>query len=239
LASGLQRWGADTGRLRVTSVTSPGCATYSGIEFRVREGYIFTPKGCSTLFSGAAALAVAEQADAFVVFIGSSQLADWRYAGRSGWHDLQEPIITNEYRDALASALTELEGAGIPVLWADVPTPDWDLDEFSALVGSGAVPGAGAVTMNDPARAATLNSLTSAVVATHPQTVVFPWASHLAGPDGTVPDEMRADGLHISDDRIPEIAEGWLMDLLDQSYDEVVGRAPAGLAPPADHTWSR
>jgi hypothetical protein len=120
-----------------------------------------------------------------------------------------------------------------------VPTPDWDLDEFSELVGSGAVPGAGPITMNDPARAASLNSLTSAGIATHPQAVVFAWASHLAGPDGTVPDEMRSDGLHVTQDRIPEIAEGWLMDLLDQSYDEVVARAPVGLSPPADHTWSR
>jgi hypothetical protein len=239
LATGLQQWGADTGRLRVTSVTSPGCATHSGTEFRVRTGYVFTPKGCEALFGGAAALAVAEEADAFVVFIGSAQLADWRYPDRTGWHHLQEPAITAEYRQAMRRALAELDGAGIPILWADVPTPDWDLDEFSALMGSGAVPGAGPITMNDPARTATLNALDAEEIAAHPMAVIFPWKEHLEGPDGTVPDDMRSDGLHIADDQIPGIAEGWLMALLDAGYDEVVARAPAGLSPPTDQAWSR
>jgi hypothetical protein len=239
LATGLQQWGADTGRLRVASVTSPGCATYSGTEFRVRDGYIFTPVGCDALFRGAADLARTEAADALVVFIGSSQLADWRYPDRSGWHHIEEPAIGAEYRTAMAEALGQLESAGIPILWADVPTPDWDLDAFSDLLGSGGVPGSGTVTMNDPERAAALNALATAVITSHPAATIFPWTSHLAGPDGTIGEDLRADGLHVSAERIPELAETWLMDLLDRTYDEVVARAPDRLTEPADHAWSR
>jgi peptidoglycan/LPS O-acetylase OafA/YrhL len=233
----LTDWAADTGRLRVTTVTSAGCAAYSGTRMRVREGYEFSPKGCDDLFTTAARTAVEQQADAIVVWIGSSQLADWTYEGRDGWFGINDPEVRRGYERALARTLTELAAAGVPVLWADLPVPQWDLEEFGKRLG-GPLPGSGAVTLNDPARAAVVSEINAATVPGNPMVVLWPWRAHLESPDGTISRAVRPDGLHVDEARVGEFAEAWLFDVLDQSYDEVVARRPPGLRAPADHTWA-
>ncbi|MGH9273697.1 MAG: SGNH hydrolase domain-containing protein, partial [Acidimicrobiales bacterium] len=230
-------WAVDTGRLRVTSVTSAGCATYSGTRMRVRDGYEFSPKGCDELFTTAASTALQQHVDAIVVFIGSSQLADWTYQGRDGWLGVTDPQVRSGYEGALAQSLAQLAEAGVPVLWADLPTPDWDLEEFGERIG-GPLPGRGDVTLNDPVRAAVVNEVDAETVPSHPMTVIWPWREHLAGPDGTIPPAVRPDGLHVDEARVGEFADAWLFDLLDASYDQVVARQPAGLRPPSDNTWA-
>jgi hypothetical protein len=233
----LTDWAADTGRLRVTSVTSAGCAPYPGTRMRVREGYEFSPKGCGDLFTTSARTAVEQQVDAIVVWIGSSQLADWTYEGREGWVGVDDPAVRRGYETALAQSLTQLAEADVPVLWADLPTPEWDLEEFGKRLG-GPLPGSGAVTLNDPGRAAVVNEINAATVPRNPMAVLWPWRAHLEDPDGTIPPSVRPDGLHVDEARVGEFAEAWLFDVLDQSYDEVVARRPPGLRPPTDHTWT-
>lgn len=136
----LRDWGVKSGRLEVTTVASPGCAVLHGPRFKVREGYTFEPKGCSTLFSTAAAEARRSEVDAIVVFVGSPQLVDWQLVGREGWQHFGTGDYEGLYIAALRAAARSLLAVGVPVLWEDVPVPAWDL-----------VPGAGPVTMNDPA----------------------------------------------------------------------------------------
>ena len=237
IGRGLAAWGTDSGRLRVTALTSSGCATHSGTRLRVREGYEFAPNGCPELFPSAARVAREEAVDAIVVFIGSSQLADWEYPGRSGWLSIPDAGVRQGYDGALRAALATLDEADVPILWADVPTPEWDLEVFGEMLG-GPMPGSGDVVMNDPERAAILNGLDRRIIGAHPTAALLPWAEHLAGPDGTISKDVRPDGLHVDEEKVDELAEAWLEDLLDGAYDAVVARAGGSLRPPEAHTWA-
>jgi hypothetical protein len=237
LGVGLQPWGAETGRLEVTVVTGSGCATLAGEHFKVREGYVVEPEGCNGIFSTAVATAREIEADAFVVMIGSSQLAEWEYADRSGWHTLDEPDVTLGYREALGSVMQALAAPGIPILWADVPTPAWDVDQFGEQLGT-VFPGSGPVTLNDPGRAVLLNQLDAVVVRGHPMAIVWPYKSLLEGADGSVPSSVRPDGLHIAKEQVAPLAEGGLVDALERAYDEVVARRPSGLAARSATMWT-
>lgn len=237
MGRGLEPWGRATGRLRVTTVASPGCATLSGARLRVREGYDFVPKGCDELFTTAARIADEQSADAIVVLIGSSQLGDWTYAGAPGWRDISDEQIQRAYRERLDEVLAQLSAAGVPILWADLPTPDWDLDKFGELLG-GPLPGGGPVVVNDPSRAAIVNRIDAATVPGHALASIWPWTEVLSGPSGRIPDGLRFDGLHVDEARVPELAEGGLLPALEAAYDAVVARAPTGLHPTAEHLWS-
>lgn len=238
IGRGLHTWGQESGRLQVTSVTSSGCAAYSGKLMRVRQGYEFSPKGCDTLFTTAADTARSQNVDAIVVFIGSSQLADWTYQGQDGWHSILEGPVTSAYTSALAGVLDKLTSVGVPVLWADLPTPNWDLETFGEITG-GPLPGSGPVTLNDAARAEVVNRTTSRAIAGRPLAVVWPWTANLAGGGGDIPRSVRPDGLHVDEDKVGDFADSWLFPLLDSSYDSVTARHPAGLRPPRDNAWAR
>ncbi|MDP1821518.1 MAG: hypothetical protein Q8K58_16705 [Acidimicrobiales bacterium] len=108
---------------------------------------------------------------------------------------------------------------------------------FSQIIGS-PVPGEGPITLNDPPRTARRNEINSARVSRSPLAALWPYASRLAGPDGTIPTRIRPDGLHLSDEGVREIADAWLFDTLGAVYREVVARQPAGLTPPERHAWS-
>jgi peptidoglycan/LPS O-acetylase OafA/YrhL len=235
----LQQWGVSNGRLEVTTVSSSGCASLLGERFKVREGYEFVPHGCDVLFATAADTARQVHADAMVVFIGSSQLADWKYADLSGWHHLGEPTIDARYVPALDQAVATLEPVGIPILWADTPTPQWDLEVFGEQLGGGKIPGSGPVTLNDPARADLLNGMDRATLGHHPEAIVWPYADQLEGPDGTISKDVRPDGLHVSAEALGAIADRSLYAALEDAYRTVMARGDAGLAPAQDHMWSR
>ena len=235
--TGLQQWGLRTGKLEVVTVSSPGCATFSGERFKVREGYEFTPENCDSLYATAAEQAEALRADAVVVFVGSSQLADWRFPLLDGWRHIGEPEVDAGYVPALQRALTTLGRAGRPILWADVPTPDWDLEVFGQMMGE-PLPGSGPVTLNDPARAERLNLLDIATVSAHPLAQVWDYRAHLAGPDGEVPRDIRPDGLHVSVSGMARIADAWLYDLLGETYGEIIARPGTGLTGAEPNAWS-
>jgi hypothetical protein len=236
---GLQRWGASTGRLEVATVSGSGCATLTGERFRVREGYEFVPHGCDQLFATAAATAKSIHADAIVVFIGSSQLADWRYADLDGWHHLGEAVIDSRYVVALDQALGTLATAGVPILWADTPTPAWDHDVFGQQLGGGDLPGQGPVALNNAERAAALNATDRQRIPTNPLATVWPYTAELAGPGGAISTDVRPDGLHVSPEAMAAIADRSLFDTMGRAYRSVLDRSAAGAAAPRDQAWSR
>jgi peptidoglycan/LPS O-acetylase OafA/YrhL len=237
--AGLRQWGISTGRLEVATVSSSGCASLLGERFKVREGYEFVPHGCDVLFATAVDTARQLQADAFVVFIGSSQLADWKFSDLDGWHHVGEAEIDARYPPAVGRAVATLQESGIPILWADTPTPAWDLEVFGQQLGGGELPGTGPVTLNDPERAAHLNAMDRATVPVHPMATIWPYAAELAGPDGQIPQEVRPDGLHVSPEAMAQLADRSLFDALRTAYRTVIATGAPGLTPPADQAWSR
>jgi peptidoglycan/LPS O-acetylase OafA/YrhL len=235
--SGLETWGVETGRLQVVVVHEPGCGPLLGIKFKIRDGYEFEPHRCDELFPKAATTARELDADAIVVFIGSSQLADWQYADLDGLHHLGEPIVDNRYGAAVDRVLGELEQAEVPILWATVPLPMWDLEVFSEVIGS-PVPGSGPITLNDPPRTVRLNEINGTSVPHSQMAALWPYAARLAGPDGTIPKRIRPDGLHCSEAGVREIADAWLFDELGAAYRAIVARDPSGLGAVERHSWS-
>ncbi len=221
-------------RLQVSAVFSPGCAVLEGVTARYREGFEFTPKGCDRLFPVALQEVREVDADALVVFIGSPQLADWRYADRQGWHDITEPDLGRAYRHELDLALDRLTATGVPVLWADVPVPDWDMEQFGALLG-GELPGVGEPVINEPGRVEALNHHTRAAVEARPGAAVIEFAAGMGGGDGRIAPGERVDGLHLSRAQVVEAAEDWLVAALADAY----GRAwdELGAAPPPEVGW--
>ncbi|MGK2947058.1 MAG: acyltransferase family protein [Acidimicrobiales bacterium] len=233
--AGLSDWGARTGRLEVATVSGPGCSTYTGTRFRVREGYTFTPKGCDRLFAAAADEAQRIGADAIVVFIGSSQLADWEFPGLEGWRHVGEPAVDTEYAERLRTAAATLSAAEVPVLWADVPRPEWDLDEFGGLLGN-AVPGSGPVSLNDPVRWARLEELDEAGLRSLPPVARWPYAAVVAELEAS--QEVRPDGLHVSPEGMGALADGGVFDAMGAAYRAVLAGGSVAPRTGAPVTWS-
>jgi peptidoglycan/LPS O-acetylase OafA/YrhL len=234
---GLEKWGQATGRIQAVVVNRPGCGVLPGKQFTIRKGYIFKPTRCGDVFTSAATAAENLDADAIVVFIGSSQLADWEYDDLQGLHRLGEPVIDERYSQAVQVALNQLEAAHRPILWATVPLPMWDLEVFSQTIGQ-PVPGEGPITLNDPPRTTVLNQLNDAAVPQSALAVLFPYAQHLMRADGTVPKSIRPDGLHLSDAGVATVADDWLFEVLGQAFRTVEQRAPGGIVPQERQSWS-
>ncbi|HLT15421.1 MAG TPA: acyltransferase family protein [Acidimicrobiales bacterium] len=235
-AAGLRAWGERTGALEVASVTSPGCAVLHGPRFRVRTGYVFEPKGCDTLLRSAVDRAQAQAVDAIVVFIGSSQLADWELPGVDGWHHVGDAAFDTRYEQALADAVRTLSAAQVPVLWADVPTPQWDLDAFGAMLGRPA-PGTGPTPMNDPARAARLGDLDQRVLAGHPLVERFAYAELLDALESSARTPLRTDGLHLSIEGMEALVDAGLLDRLAVAHRAVVARTEVAIPGGRSPTW--
>jgi peptidoglycan/LPS O-acetylase OafA/YrhL len=235
--AGLEKWGEATGRLQVVTVSEPGCGLIAGSKFQIREGYTFEPQRCDQLMPKAATVAQNLDADAIIVFFGSSQLADWQYYGLDGLHHIDEPEVDLRYGDAMARVMAELSVAGRPILWATVPLPMWDLAVFSQMIGQ-PVPGEGPISLNDPPRTVRLNQLNDAQVPQYPMAVLWPYAARLVGPDGTISKKIRPDGLHLSEDGVKQVASAWLFDVLGQAYRTVEARHPVGLLAQERQSWS-
>jgi peptidoglycan/LPS O-acetylase OafA/YrhL len=235
---GLQTWGRESGRAEVAVVSNVGCAALLGERFRVRDGYEFVPEGCDQLLSTAADQARQLDADAIVVLLGSAQLADWQFEDRSGWHSVEEAEISADYRRALAEVLDQLESTGLPLLWADIPTPDWDVEAFADQLGT-PLPGSGRVTLNDPDRAAAVNRLDAEIIAASSLGEIWSLRSVLDEAQAATADELRFDGLHIAPEHIPALVDAGLIDALQRAYESVVDRGPPGVSAPAALAWAR
>jgi hypothetical protein len=235
---GLKAWGDANGRLDVLDVVwGNGCTALTGKAALVRDGYIAKPKDCDTLFDRAADSVATNQPDAVLVFIGSSQLLDWRFGADPTWHNILEPPFDAQYVVALRTAVEKLAAGGVPILWADLPIPAWDLDKFGEELGS-PLPGSGPVTMNSPPRTAELNELTVVTFTPETNVVIWPYAEHLSNPDGSVDPSLRPDGLHLSMDGVATIADAWLYQDLHASYLDALQMFPTTLSAARATAWS-
>ena len=208
IAQGLARYGAETGKVEVIHVMLHGCVVLQGDHLRMREGMLMYPASCTTMIDKAKAAAIDHQADAIAVFVGSLQLADWRFDEQDDWRTILDPEIGTRYNAAMSATVARLVSSGVPVLWADLPLPDFDVEAYSETFGV-PVTGGGPPTINDPARTTELNRRTAAVVTSQgARTLAF--AGPLAGRDGVIEPRMRSDGLHLWPDVGFEIARAWL-----------------------------
>ncbi|MTV24590.1 acyltransferase [Nitriliruptoraceae bacterium ZYF776] len=241
LGEGLQAWATRTGQLQVSVVSSPGCAVHAGEVARYRPGFEFTPSGCDRLFPTAVDEVARTDADALVVLLGSPQLADWRFPGRATWTDLRDRGFQDDYvarlRTTLDTTLAAVAGASpVPILWADVPVPQWDLASFGTLIG-GEPPGIGPPVINDPARTEILNRRTAQVLDAVPGATGIAYVAGLAGPDGVVERADREDGLHLSRAQVERAADTWLLPAIEAAFVDALREL--GHQPDAEVVWPR
>lgn len=205
--------GAELGIAAVTVANAPACAVLPGDRLLVRSGFWFdTP--CRGDFADRVRPVVEQaDADAVVVFLGSAQVGLWDYGGPDA-EGLDSPVVLQRYVRSLRRTLAGLDGLGIPVLWADVPLPAWDLKAFGEETKT--VPnGSGPVTLNDEKRWRLLDSADDAALATSDNVVRWEFVESLEGPSGQVDYDLFFDGLHLHDDAAAQLArDAWLPSIV-------------------------
>ena len=219
---GLAAWGAKNGLVSVDIAANSGCTVLRPDRGRLREGVEFTPPDCTELFDQA--VGRAQDVDAVVFFIGSPQLSDGRYFGDPRWRSIDDPQVAMAYQAALGTLIDKFATSRRPVLWADVPTPNWDLDGFFKALGS-PPQGTGPATMNSPVRAGAINGLDAAVLSARPSVSIVPYTALLAALDAKQGHPIRDDGMHLSLEAAAYALDNGLWDALRASYD-VVGADP-------------
>lgn len=234
--TGLQEAAAADGVADVWVYDVAGCAALRYDVAMVRPGYEFRTE-CVDVFADAVELAADIDPDAVLVFLGSAQLMDARYPGLDDFRSILDGEVTDRYRSAVVAGVTRLGELGVPVLWADVPVPEWDLDAFGQLLG-GPLPGSGEAVTNDPARTRRLNDLDREAMVGVSHAVVWPYAAALAGPDGVIDPGVRSDGLHVDPAEARRLARDVFLGLLEDAYRSVIVRPGTGLAPVEPTTWS-
>ena len=177
-----------------------------------------------------------ERIDAVVVMMGTLQLADAKYSGLTGVHTILDEALQTRYRAAMGRALDRLGAAEIPVLWADLPTPQWDVDKMGEVQGI-PIDGAGEATTNDPARAEELNALDAEVLDSYPLAGRWSYAAILAGPDDVIDEGTRYDGVHISLDLARQLVQTSVLDVLETTYRSLAAAAPLADPPDGLTTW--
>jgi hypothetical protein len=73
---------------------------------------------------------------------------------------------------------------------------------------------------------ARLNELTAQAVATQPLARLLPWASLLAGPDGTIEPDDRVDGLHVDPDLAESLMAGPMGTAIESLAADVAAHTP-------------
>lgn len=223
----LQQVAAEQGIAEVYVQSMPGCTFLPYDEARIRDGYIYRPTCPSDVAAAIVNAARQNDVDAVVLFIGSPQLMDLRLdlPGLSGWHDIAETAVGTAYTPAAERAVAQLAALGIPVLWADVPKPEWDIDAFGEFLGS-SPPGSGPAYTNEPERTTALNRLDNLVAAGVPTVERIPYRATLADPSGRIPPEARFDGLHLEPVWGARFATDELLPMLRTEYRQVRSRVP-------------
>jgi hypothetical protein len=232
---GLQRWAEQTGRAAVDIVSGPACAFEQTGVTVFRDGWeVPVRPACLALLATARDVAEQHPPDAVIVFIGSTQVADWRLDGSPTTESIGQPVYDARYVRSANAALASLEALGAPVLWNTVPVPSWD----PALQNHGQEPpGAGPITMNDAVRTRRLNELNATIVPAHPLVRLVPYAELVSEPDGGVDPHLRPDGLHLDPAVVPGLMADGLEALFRDAYRSVLDARPAlGLA--GSTAWS-
>lgn len=228
---GMRTWGQKNGRAQVEGRGTDGCALQQDGTAYWRDGWAQNKNGdCLGLVGATIATATRTKPDLILLFIGSNQLSDWVLPGQSTPTYIGQPAFDQLYSNAVTAALGRLGSLGIPILFTTLPVPD--------VHGMEAGPGSGPFKMNDAGRTRRLNELTASAVRGLPLAAMARYAERISGPDGTVPDSLRRDGLHVNQAAVPGIMDRGLEADLRAAYQEVVGRVPSS-ARGAAHHWSR
>jgi peptidoglycan/LPS O-acetylase OafA/YrhL len=232
---GLAAWGAKNGLLQVDVASDSGCTIVPGDRVKLREGVEYAAPHCDHVFD--LAMGQAPAVDAVVVFIGSSQLADRQYFGDPRWRSVDDPQVAAAYTPALQTLLDRFRATGKPVLYADLPVPNWDLDSFFRDLGSPPL-GSGPTTLNSAARTTVLNGLDAAVLSTRPDTRRVPYAELLAAREAALGRPLRGDGLHLDDASVADLADHGLVAALQSAYLAITSDPSSGIVAVPGTTWS-
>ena len=231
---GLAQAAAEDGIAEVHVVSQPGCAVLRQSVARIREGYEYTSP-CEDFVGRGIDQARQLGVDAVVVLVGSPQLADARHEGDADFRTILDPGIGDRYQAALGDAMGRLGQLGVPVLWADVPLPDWDLDRFGQMQGR-PMPGTGEPTTNDPPRTERINRLDGGVASRFGHVQRWGYTAALAGPDGVIDPEVREDGLHLAPGPAVALSRSAILPALRDAFRAVIARGGAA-APASPTTW--
>ncbi|WP_436795424.1 acyltransferase family protein [Actinospongicola halichondriae] len=232
---GLQKAAAQDGTAEIYVLNDNGCTVLPYAEAIYRAGMV-TKTSCHDIIGQGVAAVDKVDPDLIVVFLGSAQLVDARFDDLVGVHSILEEKIRTRYRRALGAAVADLDALGIPVLWADLPPVEWDVEAFNELTGA-SFPGVGPVSTNDPARAATLNRIDADVIGAARNVRRWDYTAGITGPDGTISLADRPDGLHLAPAAATRIARESLLPRLTEAFRRLVGDSSATLAPREPTTW--
>ncbi len=232
----LQQVAAEDGVAEVHLITGPGCAVARQQVAKVREGYEYVSP-CGDIIGKGFRHAADVDADAVILLVGSAQLLDASYDGLGDeFRSFLDPAVLARYRQAIDTGIGYLAGRGIPVLWADVPTPDWDPDTTAQIHGA-PVPGEGPATGNDPARAAELNRIDGDIDRRHANARRWGYTAAVAGSDGVIDRDDRPDGLHLSPEAARRLSRSHFLPLLQRAFADVHADPAADLVARSATTW--
>lgn len=230
--AGIRTWGQKNGRAQVEGRGTDGCALQQDGTAYWRDGWAQNQNpDCRSLVGSTFAAATRSRPDLILLFIGSNQLSDWILPGQTTPTYIGQPGFDQLYLNAVTAALGSLGSLGIPILFTTTAVPN-------AFTLTTDAPGSGPFKMNDAGRTRRLNELSAAAVRGLPLVAMAPYAERISGPDGTVPDSIRRDGLHLNQSVIPGIMDRGLEADLSAAYQQVVGRMPSS-ARGGPHQWSR
>lgn len=224
----IQKVATEDGLAEVFVRTMPGCTFLPYERAQIRPGYIYDPE-CPDIAGETIALVEQHDIDVVVLFIGTPQLMDFELRGLQGWRSILEDQVATRYTEAVTAQMDRLSALGVPVLWADVALPMWDLDAFGQLFGQ-AAPGHGPAVTNEPRRTERLNAIDARVAAATVNVARLDYAAALEAAGGLVPSGNRTDGVHPDPDFAAELARSTLFDMMEKAYRDLWTRPDARLA---------
>lgn len=221
----IQEIGAADGVAEVHLLALPGCATLTQQEVLLREDAPWLSP-CGDIFDQALAAAADLDPDAVVVMLGSLQVADARYEGMgSTYRSFLDQAVVSAYTRRVGQAMDSLARLHMPVLWADLPTPTYNLDNINGLPST--TPGVGPYTGDEPARSAKLNAIDRQAANARPHVERWSYAAALGVLPGRTPAPTRVDGLHIDLEQAPAIVRTEIFPRLTAAYRAAVAATPS------------